>query len=77
MRHETNGHNPGGRPDPSVADPPDALAAAEDLRAALADALGKAGRLVAALKGQRKEKKALTQVWAGLRQLNLGPEGRP
>jgi hypothetical protein len=75
VKHETNGHPPNGRPDPpDVTDP---LAAAEELRASLADALAAAGRLVAALRQQRKEKKALASVYAGLKALNLGTEGRP
>ena len=65
--HETNGT---GRHDPP-AEAADPLAAAEDLRAALADAAAKAGRLVATLKAGRKEKKALATVYAGLKQLNL------
>jgi hypothetical protein len=77
VRHETNGHAPNARPDPPAADPPDPLAAAEELRAALADALAAAGRLVGALKQQKKEKKALTQVWSSLKALNLGTGGRP
>ena len=75
VKHETNGHPPNGRHDPpDVTDP---LAAAEELRAALGDALAAAGRLVAALRQQRKEKKALASVYAGLKALNLGTEGRP
>lgn len=77
VRHETNGHAPNGRHDPPAADPPDPLAAAEELRSALADALGKAGRLVAALKYRKKEQRALTQVWSSLKALNLGPGGQP
>jgi hypothetical protein len=77
VRHETNGHPPNGRHDPPAAEPPDPLIAAEELRAALGDALNKAGRLVAALKYRKKEQKALTQVWSSLKALNLGPEGRP
>ena len=74
VKHETNGHPPNGRHDPpDVTDP---LAAAEELRASLADALAAAGRLVAALRQQRKEKKALASVYAGLKALNLG-EARP
>jgi hypothetical protein len=68
--HETNGHAANGRPDP----PPetiDPLTAAEELRAALGEALTKAGRLVAALKVGKKERKALAHVYAGLKQLNL------
>jgi hypothetical protein len=77
VSHETNGHTPTGRPDPPAGDAPDPLVAAEELRLALADALGQAGRLVAALKSRRKEQKALTQVWSSLKALRLGPEGRP
>jgi hypothetical protein len=68
--HETNGHAPNGRHDPP-ADPLDPLAAAEDLRAALGEAVSKAGRLVAALKAGRKEKKALVNLYTSLKQLNL------
>jgi hypothetical protein len=77
VRPETNGHAPGGRHDPPAADAPDPLAAAEELRLALADALGQAGRLVAALKSRKKEQRALTQVWSSLKSLRLGTEGRP
>jgi hypothetical protein len=70
--HEANGHAPAGRHDPP-AEALDPLAAAEDLRAALADAAAKAARLVAALKQSKKEKKALANVYAGLKQLNLDP----
>ena len=68
--HETNGHTPNGRhdPPPETADP---LTAAEELRAALVDAAAKAGRLVAALKAGRKEKKALVNLYTSLKQLNL------
>lgn len=68
--HDTNGHTPNGRHDP----PPetaDSLTAAEELRAALVDAAAKAGRLVAALKAGRKEKKALVNLYTSLKQLNL------
>lgn len=75
VRPETNGSPPSGRHDPpDVTDP---LAAAEELRAALADALAAASRLVATLKHRKKEKKALTQVWSSLKALNLGPGGQP
>lgn len=77
VKHETNGHDPNSRPDPPAADSLDPLVAAEDLRNALADAMTKAGRLVAALKSRKKEQRALTQVWSSLKALNLGPEGRP
>lgn len=74
VKHESNGHPPNGRHDPP--DAADPLAAAEELRAALGDALAAATRLVAALKHQKKEKKALTQVWSSLKALNLGPGGQ-
>ncbi|AMV28898.1 hypothetical protein VT84_31180 [Gemmata sp. SH-PL17] len=69
VKSETNGHPPNGRHDPPDADSP---LLAEELRAALGDALTAAGRLVAALKHQKKEKKALTQVWSSMKALNLG-----
>ncbi len=71
---EANGHP---RPDPPPADPVDPLAEAESLRAGLVEAAHRAGRLVAALKHRRKERKALTQAWSSLRSLNLGPRGGP
>ena len=77
VRHETNGHAPNGRHDPPAADPPDPLAAAEELRLALSDAATKAGRLVTALKSRKKEQRALTQVWSSLKALNLSPGGQP
>lgn len=76
-RPESNGHAPADRPDPPLTDPGDPLAEAEGLRAALAEAAARAARLVAALRHARKEKKALATVFAGLRQLDLGPGGRP
>jgi len=76
VRHDTNGHPPD-PPDPPAADPPDLLAAAEELRAAVADTLTKAGRLVAALKSRKREQRVLSQVWSNLKALNLGPGGGP
>ena len=73
VKSETNGHPPNGRHDPPDADP---LLLAEELRVALGDALAAASRLVAGLKHQKKEKKALTQVWSSLKALNLGPGGQ-
>ncbi len=55
----------------------DPLVEAEALRAALAEATQRAGRLVALLRNGRKEKKALATVFAGLKQLNLAPGGTP
>lgn len=51
------------------ADVTDPLVEAEAVRAALGDLTRRAGRLVSVLKQNRKEKKALAHVWAGLRQL--------
>jgi hypothetical protein len=64
---------PSNRIEPAPADDLDLLAEAESLRLALVDVVQKVARLVAALKHQRKEKKALTQVWSSLKSLNLGP----
>ena len=47
-------------------------AALPELRAALADAAGKAARLVAVLRQGKKEKKVLSTVLSNLKQLNLG-----
>ena len=69
---DANGHDPAARPGPPPADGPDPLAEAEGLRAALADAAQRAGRLVAALKQTRREKQALSSVWSRLRSLNIG-----
>jgi len=71
----TNGHGPNDRHDPPTSDQPDPLVAAEELRLALADATTKATRLINLLKASRKEKKALANVWAGLKSLNLGNGG--
>jgi hypothetical protein len=77
VKHEMNGAPAGRPPDPPGGDPADPLAEAETLRAALADAAARAGRLVAALKTRQKEKKALSQVWSNLKALNLGAGGSP
>ncbi len=68
--HETNGHHGG-------ADPPDVLAEAEALKAALAEASHRANRLVQALKHGRKQTRALASAWSALKGLNLDPGGRP
>jgi len=70
-----NGSGPplSSRTEPAPPDDLDLYAEAESLRAALVDVAQKVARLVAALKHQRKEKKALTQVWSSLKSLNLGP----
>ncbi|QDU18969.1 hypothetical protein [Urbifossiella limnaea] len=71
---DTTGVPGPGRADPPPAEAPDPLAEAEALRAALAEAAARAGRLVAALKHRRREQKALTQAWSSLRALNLTPD---
>jgi len=72
--NDTNGPAHGSRHDPP-AETPDPLIAAEELRAALADAATKAARLVAALKASKKEQKVLATVLTNLKQLNLGTGG--
>ena len=59
---------------PPPPDAPDPLALAEHLRQSLADAHTAAARLVAALKGRKKEQKALSQVYASLKSLHLTPD---
>jgi hypothetical protein len=71
----TDGHaprdedRPDGQPAGGFAD---LLSEAEALRAALHDALGRSARLVAALKQQRRQAKAVEAAMATLRQLQLG-----
>jgi hypothetical protein len=66
VKPESNGHtSPRG-------DPADPLELAEELRAALADAAGKAARLVAVLRQGKREKKVLSALMTNLQQLNLG-----
>ncbi len=62
------------RAHPPPPDAPDPLALAEQLRQSLADAHASAAKLVAALKGKRKEQKALSQVYASLKSLHLTPD---
>ncbi|CAN5393504.1 hypothetical protein BH11PLA2_BH11PLA2_23640 [soil metagenome] len=50
----------------------DPLVEAEALRNALGEAQQRLGRLMSALRSQKKEKKAMTQVWSSLKTLNLG-----
>ena len=69
MKPETNGHTP---PRGDSADP---LELAEELRAALAEAAGKAARLVALLRQSKKEKKVLSAVLTNLKQLALDDGG--
>ncbi len=58
------------RPHPPP-DSPDPLGLAEQLRQSLADAHAAASKLVAALRGKRKEQKAPAGVFASLKSLNL------
>jgi hypothetical protein len=65
------------QPDSSAGtDLPDPLTAAEELRTTLAEVMTKTTRLIATLKAGRKEKKALSAVWAGLKQLHFGAGGQ-
>jgi hypothetical protein len=70
--HETDGSSANGKHEPSAEEILDPLAEAEALRIAVAEVGTRLGRLIAALRSTRKEKKVLANVWAGLRQLNLG-----
>ena len=56
---------------PHPPDTPDPLALAEHLRQSLADAHAAAAKLVSALRGRKKEQRALSQVFASLKTLNL------
>jgi hypothetical protein len=62
-----------GHADPPHGEALDPLAEAEALRGALAEAAGRAARLVAVLKQFRRERRALASAWSSLKQLNLGP----
>lgn len=62
-------------PHPHPPDSPDPLALAEHLRQSLADAHTTAARLVSALRGRKKEQRALSQVFASLKSLNLSAGG--
>jgi hypothetical protein len=52
------------------------LAEAEALRAALAEAARRVGRLMTSLRQFQKQRRALQAAWASLKHLRLGPEGR-
>lgn len=71
--HESNGRSHPDSNESSGGEALDALVEAEALRGVLADASARANRLVALLKQNRKEKKALASVYSSLRQLNLSP----
>lgn len=72
--HETNDHS-NGRQDPPGEEVVDPLEEAEALRVAIVEVGSPLARLIATLRNARKEKKVLANVWAGLRQLNLGGGG--
>ena len=69
---EANGHSANGRHDPPDEEFFDPLTEAEALRNAIAELGLRLGRLIAALRQSNREKKTLANVWAGLKQLNLG-----
>jgi hypothetical protein len=62
--------DPPPRPHPPP-ETPDPLALAEHLRQTLADAHAAAAKLVVALRGRKKEQRALSQVFASLKSLQL------
>ncbi len=61
--------------DPQVetGDLEDVIAETESLRSMLQDASARAARLVAALRRQRRQSRAVRSAMASLRQLHLGP----
>ena len=73
MRTPENGHPSNGRHHPPASEPEflDPLAEAEALRVLVVEVGTRLGRLIAALRSTRKEKKVLANVYAGLKQLNL------
>jgi len=75
--HEPNGAAPAGRHDPPAEELIDPLVEAEALRVAVAEAGTRLGRLLVALRGLKRERKTLTSIWHGLKQLNLGQGGAP
>ncbi|HEY2910436.1 MAG TPA: hypothetical protein VGI99_09325 [Gemmataceae bacterium] len=69
---ETNGTAPAGRHDPPAEEPIDPIVEAEALRVAVAEVGTRLGRLLIALRGLKRERKTMTTIWHGLKQLNLG-----
>lgn len=68
--------DPARRPDPAPDDDePDVVAEVDALRAALGDALTRAGRVAGLLKHDRKQRKAVASVLSSLQQLKLGSGG--
>jgi hypothetical protein len=53
------------------------LAEAEALRAALAEAARRVGRLMTSLRQFQKQRRALQAAWASLKHLQLGPKEGP
>ncbi len=70
-RHAGNG-NADLPPEPSGASPLDPLAETEAIRALLADAQSRLGRLIAALKQHRRQARAVAAAMAQLKNLPLG-----
>lgn len=75
--HETNGHDPIARPDPSTngVESLDPLTEAEGLRAALTEAATRAGRLVQCLRQFKRQRRVLESAWSSLKSLGIGPGG--
>ncbi|HZY89074.1 MAG TPA: hypothetical protein VFE78_29900 [Gemmataceae bacterium] len=75
MNAQPNGPPP---TDPGAAeDALDPLAEAEALRAALAEAARRVGRLMTSLRQFQKQRRALQAAWASLKHLRLGPKEGP
>jgi hypothetical protein len=64
-----NGRHPSPPGEPEAFDP---LAEAEEIRLLVVEVGSRLAKLIANLRAVRKEKKVLQNVWAGLKQLNLG-----
>ena len=67
-----NGAENNGRPEAPVTGLVDLIAEAEAIRDVLHQATGRTARLVAALKQQRRQSRAVEQAMQSLRQLQLG-----
>ena len=70
---QANGHSgpTHGPADPPTESPADLIGEAEALRAVLQDAAGRVARLLAALKHQRRQSRAVQQAMDSLRQLSF------
>jgi hypothetical protein len=62
---------------PPTEDVLDPLTEAEALRAALAEAARRIGRLIASLRQFQKQRRALHTAWSSLKHLSLGRQEEP